>query len=320
MSKEKLALDLAPYSKMSPPEAQSSLTDDIASLTLEASGEINPYMLIAREDGMVVNPERPSKDILFQYSQDTREEKEETKAAIKRRNYLLHLEGNYVVIWLSPPNPYPKSSLDVGIARDFDGLRALESYGISANFSEEECILLGRNVSSLTKDKTEINTPSDLRKTAFLIELDENDNPYDLLEEIIPIPRTWEKIRNGKAKERKKEVKKVSQALVDEKAGLIYKAQGRQLNEIGAFLEREMQQHYPNMDIEGSGCGRSNHEALSNNFIYIDATISGNGRVKITHSESGKFVRKCPYCGKSINSIILPGYKCSCGKEYKGVC
>lgn len=318
----KLALNLTPYKELRKDEALTSLTDDLASLGLETSGEINYYWLIRTRDKKVVNPERPSTDISEQWSDDTEVEKKETKAAKKRKEYLSNHKGNYVVIWIGPPDPYPGGSVDIGISREIGGLRALESYGFGIDFTDEQYTTIGKNISSLSSKGFEIDKPSDLRDKAFLIELAKNDNPYDLLEEIIPLPRIWEKIRGGAAREKKEEFRKFAQKMAKESIGKIRSAGNRrEILEIGANLERQMQRRWERVDFEKSGCGRTNQEALSEyGYTYSHYHIDSSGKITKTHSETGQFVKKCPYCGAIIKRAIEPGYKCSCGNVYKGVC
>lgn len=320
--KEKLALDLSPYKKMPRDEAHTSLSDDIASLSLEASGEINPYILIATRDGKVINPKRPSTDIKHQYSEDTKIEKKEKEAALKRRDYLLNLDGNYIVVWLSPSDPYPRGSLDVGIAREIGGQKALESYGIWVNFTKEQYLQIGKNLSSLSENKNVVENKEDLRKITFLITLDENDNPYDLLEEILPFKGVWERIRNKKAQEDKEKARKEADLITTKALKKLKHARSRrEILEIGADLERQMQTRWSRIDFARSGCGITNAEALNEfSYTYSHHQIDKGGLVNQAHSENGQFVKKCPYCGTVIQRVIKPGYKCSCGNEYKGVC
>lgn len=322
MSKEKLALNLSPYKKMSRNEALTSLSDDIASLALEASGKINPYTLIVAKEGMAINPQRPSTDIKDQLSEDTDIEKVEKEVALKRRDYLLNLEGNYVVVWLSPSNPYPRGSLDVGISRQIQGKKALESYGIGVSFSKEQYIALGKNLSSLSEEKEEVEDIKDLRKTAFLIKLQEQDNPYDLLEEIIPLKGVWEKIKSKKALEKKRQALMKARKMATKRLEKIKGAKTRtDILRVGAGLEREMARTWTMMDIAAKGCGTTNARALNEiAYSFTHSQIDKNGNVTQRHSEVGQYVQKCPYCGAVIGKVIKPGYRCSCGNIYKGVC
>jgi hypothetical protein len=318
MTKEKLALDLK-YLQNSPNnEAAMSLTDDIASLGLEASGQVNPYILVVTKEKKVVSPTRPTKDVCELYSSDTDLERQETKAALKRRDYLLEKDGNFVVIWISPSGPYPSGRLDVGISREIDGLKALESYGININFTDRQYLTLGNNLSSLGENQIVIEQKEDLRENVFLINLNESQDPYDLLEELIPLPNIWENIRNQKAKELKEKYEKQARKLAKKHIKRIKKASNIELFHIGATIEIEMQKMW-NTDIEKEGCGISNLRYLKE-YVFNHQSINSRGNSHFSYSERGKFVKKCPYCGAVINKTIEPGYICSCGKEYKGVC
>lgn len=326
----RLAFDLALYK---PGEARQSaeqkLGADLSTLVLETAARqderITYYTFCQTSDGKIVSPEFSQKaDISSLLRWETQTDILESKATLKIRDYILVQKAPFVVVWISPPEErlgYTEGRMVVGIGKEEERIKIVENYGVCLNCSSTECLNLANRLLSSLGERDFLDSPELLRASPIFIS-PEGIEPLDLMSRLIPLPCIWEKIKSGEAKALRQKAIEDARNVAQEVTSKIKQAQNKwELVKIGAFAEQKMGQLGWEMR-SGSGCGWLNTELLSgiSIFGYSHFHLDHQGTLSLRRNEAGVFVKKCPFCGAAVNRVIRPGYQCSCGKVYQGVC
>ncbi|MFC1790789.1 hypothetical protein ACFLZP_04905 [Patescibacteria group bacterium] len=286
------------------------LAVDLARLVIETAGSqedrITPYTLQATGSGQVISPEFGDDDLITMLTWETPAEKLESKATLRIRDYLLARgEKPALIIWVSPADEslgYSEGRVMVGFSRVIDGLKIAQCYGICADIQTDQ---FGMSTNKL-------------RETPFIFENADMGYLQKMAEQLIPLPDIWARIKSSEARVlHEQALEHARQALLKVQADIV--SNGRSLSpiEFGAHLELEMRSRGWGME-NASSCGATNTDLLQSSFSSFN--VDGAGRQMLTGSEKGTFVRKCPYCGATINRVISPGFTCSCGQTYHGTC
>ncbi|MGB6839290.1 MAG: hypothetical protein WBD86_01925 [Microgenomates group bacterium] len=324
-----LAFNTRLYSQLEEEEAKKQFAADLASLTQElanASERINPFRLIETEEGKIISPEFGQKDIEELLRWETKADILESQATLLIRNYILDQEPPFIIVWISSPDEalgYEEGRLVVGIGKNEGKIKAVENYGICIDYSPEECLTLAEQLLPFSdQEYAPIESTEDLRVTPIFLRPDKNTPPLDFISKIIPLQDVWGKIASGETEKLKKKALKDAQEAAEKFIPEIRAVVNpREFIWLGAEAEEQMMQRGWNMQTSNSSCGFLNSHVLSNtDSSHLHIHIDGHGKATVRKSEKGVFAKKCPYCGVSINKIINPGYKCSCGKEFRGVC
>lgn len=331
---ERRALDFRLYRGLEKKQAEQQLADDLASLFLEISADssqrITPYTWLQTDDDRVIVPEfSQDRDLEETLSWETPADILESKVALKIRDYLLSQnETPFIVVWVSPPNKnlgYPEGRIVAGIGQEKDSLRFIESYGICIDLSPTICVLLGQNLQTLSQNPngSSIDSADQLRATPLFLKPPDNTDPLDYLANLIPLPDVWEKIKSGEAKVLKEQALSDARVIVEALTPQINHAQEDwEFVQLGIEAEQFMMSQGWSARSQ-SGCGALNSElSASGSFTYNHTHVSVDqyGNTASKKSESGTFVKNCPYCGQGINKVIHTGYTCACGQTYLGVC
>lgn len=319
---ERLAFDVARY-RQSGELNLGALAEDLAGWTKEAGtgsdeDRVNPFLLQVTKDGRVINPSLGDRDVALGYADETELEKKETKVGLEMRECLLSQPLGTVAVWISPPGgglKYDEGRMVVGVNSRKDGLRVMESYGISNNFSAEDCLDVAKDLNSICNQDYELLHPEDVRDKVFIVN-EYQGGVWEFLKKVIPLEKVWESIEKGEASIAKREALEDAWAAARRIENTLGQAETRlDYLKAGALLEDFMAER--GRKVVGGSCGMTNNEAMDFR-LFSHLEINADGEVSDGGGESGKFVHSCPQCGKSIKKVIQAGYQCKCGGVYKG--
>lgn len=319
---ERKAFDTARYSH------EEGFIGDLASLAIEFSvnlpleKRINPFVLEVATDGRVVNPALGPSDVAEYYSDETELDRMEKEAGLKMRDCLLCEPEGALSIWISPPGGplnYEEGRIVVGLNKEENGVRLLESYGICTNHDPQHCLDISNQLNGSTNTDCAFDSPEDLRNKVFVV-IPPDGEPWGFLRKIIPMDNVWDSIESGQAHQVKQKALKDAQEVAHKTRPLLFNAQTeREYIHAGAYAERLMQARGWKM-ISGA-CGSLNGDLMNNEgmFIHSHFQLNPTGEIVGAKTEIGKFVRRCGKCGKEINKVIKAGYRCPCcGGIYEG--
>lgn len=307
------------------------LAADLAALVLETSSGITHYTFVETENGQVVCPQYPGVDVAEILAWDTPADTLESLATLKIRDFILSNDSeNDIVAWILPPNEtlgYPEGRMVIGFSHQSkNGLTVVEKYGLVTRNSLEESLSLGNQLFSISNSPnlSTINSAEVLRGHPFFIRPPEGIDPLEFLSQHLPLPNdTWENIKSGRAKALGERVYKFAQEATEEHFDSLQQTQSQAgFINIGALMEEEMMRLAGWKPRVGSGCGTLNSEVSASwgtSFIHFQHRLNLQGETTYK-TESSTFVKKCPYCEKTINQVIEPGYRCSCGQVFTGSC
>ncbi|AKM83149.1 hypothetical protein A2422_03785 [Candidatus Woesebacteria bacterium RIFOXYC1_FULL_31_51] len=295
MSKEQfIALDLRRYDT---PQKLASLNNDTASLVIEASNtgnpRVNPHHYIKRERNKVIAPGIDRRDVSEMFVRND----PLTPAGEEIRKLLLEDTENFAYVWISPPNPWPETRIDIGAKRITKSKKFeyFESYGISTTLSKDDCLKLGQLLVSVSSNNYLFpQNLDDLKSIVIKLEIPPEKDPFSYLSEIIKLPEKeiFQSILDGTA------VKNKAKAL--KKATIVNKPIMKNLSviysnpfEYGAYIETEMEKAGFGMNLEKSGCGKSNITLLNTNGLNTETQTLAFGY----SDEYGSLEFPCPSCG-----------------------
>lgn len=313
--------------------AEQRLASDLAALALETTrapeNRITPFTFVQTGKGRIECPEFANRDILETLRWKTASDILESKATLTIRDFILsQKEIPFIIIWISPPDKklgYSEGRMVVGIGREKDELKIVENYGICIDFSSETCLLLGEQLLQFSENKkySRIDSVDQLRATPIFMNPPKGIEPLDFIAQFIPFPDVWEKIKSGEARALKEQALKDARAIAQRIMPKVIRG-ANQWDYIVAGAQAEQWMAKVGWVMRAnSGCGFLNTELLSSIvsvFSHSHLHLNNQGELVLKKSEAGVFVKKCPFCGRDINKVIQPGYKCACGQTYSGVC
>lgn len=321
---ERLAFEVSRYRQ---PEGLNlgALAEDLAGWTKEAGvgpdvDRVNPFRLQV-EGNKVINPALSDKDVALGYVDGSKLEKKEKKAGLEIRECLLNKPLGTISIWISPPgglSEYSEGRMVVGVNSTKNGLRVMESYGISNHFSAKDCLKIARDLSNLSDQNYELKNPEDIRDKVFLVS-EYQGNVWEFLQKVIPLQKVWESIEKGEANRAKEEALEDAWEAARKIENILGQAETRyDFLRAGALLEDFMAER--GRQVVGSSCGMTNNEAIDNfeTGLFTHVEMTADGEVSDGSGETGKFIISCPNCGRIIKKVIQAGYRCPCGGVYKG--
>lgn len=321
MRTENLAYNIDSYKRKSP----QAFVADVSSLVLEASAKqdqrITPYFLRATPQGKVISPAYGDTDIAESFKLKTAIDYHEREATLKIKEIILTQEKPFVVVWISPPdenNGYKEGRLQVGFGSKQGFFNVVENYGICVKWSADECLSLGKRLMSLSKGG-EINSASDLRATPICLPLPGGENPIDFVAQQIDLPKVWENIKSGEAKKLQEKAIADANRAMEKLFGRIQEASTKEERvAAGAAIMSEM--HSSGWDTSSDACPGSFYSDSVSAYTSFGYQVGENGSASLVNSELGVFCRECPFCHRTINAKIYPGYRCSCGQVFTGAC
>jgi hypothetical protein len=245
---------------------QKALERDTAALVIESSGEIHNFFLALLADGRVVNPSvSKTKDVARFYAIDSPQTLKEREAGLKVRQALINKPEGTLLVWISPPGGefnYEEGRFEIARIRNILGIKVLQSYGIPLqNVSPEYCEKLFLMLEEFSSDPAQnINSPEDLRNKIVTFSSPDGSNWLNFLPTVFPeLKPIFTKIKNGETHHLKMKAIKDSKKVV--KKSLETKTyQNRDLIELGAGIERQMQSL--GWNLKGRGCGVLNSDLL----------------------------------------------------------
>lgn len=313
---KEIALDLRRYDT---PEKMSSLINDTASLSIEASDQnisrVNPSYLVKKNNDYVIAPGRDKRDVLSMFVPS----KKDTEAAIQIRDMLINDNKNNVYIWISPSGEWPESRVQIGLKKStksgkFDYLKR---YDISTKLSPDDCLRIAQVLISLSDEKTDYPlSAKDLYGFIIKLNIPNDTNPLEYLKEFIVFPEKniWQDILEGVADKNKAKaltVAKVATREVRQNPHVIYTSP----IEYGAYIETLMKYAGFGMDPEKFGCGSSNITAISSKIPNYYENVSTVFDYKDQYGSLrfccpkcgatntrpiGELISNCQYCGGSV--------------------
>ena len=319
----KLAFDTSLYRFSS---GLQDLASDLSALALESAQEseerITPYQMVVVQGTGVIYSET-GRDIQEGLRWESPADVFESEATLAIREQILqNQQERFLIVWISSPDldlGYSEGRLVIGYSQWIDNLFYVQSYGICTENSAARHLQWGKDLLTFSQSQKNISLKDadHLRTTPILINLTENDDPFDYLEEIINLPEIWARIKSGAADDLKEAALKKAQVIAQKANATLLRARTREdFVRVGAYLEKEMQEAM-GYQFRAGACGGSLN---SNIFSFRHQHISfKSGQLIVLRSE-GVFVRNCPFCGRPIGKIIQPGYKCVCGEVYTGEC
>lgn len=295
------------------------LERDTAALVIETGGFIHSFFLAVLPDGSVINPGiNKTKDVESYYSDETLQTRDEKVAGLKIRQAVKDEPADTLVAWISPPGgefDYKEGRFEIGRVRELLGIKILQCYGIPMKeVTPDYCESLFLMLEEFSdKSSQNINSPDDLRDKISIFNSADNSFWLDFLSHALPeMSEIFAKIKDGEVhhlkmkaiKDAKEEIKKEFEDVEISKKNLI---------STGARIEWGMQSR--GWDLSGGGCGYLNSDLIGmQNVGFFGTTLFFGSEAR------PMFVKKCPYCDKEYNKILLPGFKCNCGQIFKGIC
>ncbi|HWA52301.1 MAG TPA: hypothetical protein VG895_04560 [Patescibacteria group bacterium] len=313
----KKVFDTAIYKKYSLKKRSWVIAHDLAGLVIEAGDRnleerINPWYIAITQEGKIINL-TSREEVAVNFGNNNELSSAETAGAIDfYYQKAKQAKENEFIISFSPSggnSPYKESRINIAKVRHLLGMKVLECYGIPSKLSPQDLLLLADKL-LIKEGKDLIFNPDDLRQAAFLTSnLDFLDLDSKALEEI------------KKGAPRKIKSRAVWDALPIAKQMSIeleFAVHERDYIRSGAAAERLMQEK--GWKINTYACPGSLNQELEFRFGNYVMDGMGNFRQANLGEKKAKYVKECPYCHKVIEKKIEPGYQCSCGQVFEGVC
>jgi hypothetical protein len=305
------------------------IANDLAGLVLEAGDRpledrINPWYIAITPEGNAINL-LSRENVTKNFNTKTLLSRSETKGATDfYYNKALNAKPGDFIFWFSPSegnSPYKEARINVAKVRTLFGLKVLECYGIPSKISPQEILEIANYFQIMSEDKVS-SDPEELRELAILWPTIVGENTWEIFEKAVKLDsNAWETIKTGKSRKVKNEAYKAALPAAKRLNEDLKKAQAP-FDFIKAGARAEMHMIQNGFNINSEGCpGVFNSELLQKSMAVLGIDALGNYR-KTTFSgeKKSKYVKKCPYCDATIEKIIEPGYKCSCGQVFEGVC
>lgn len=317
-TKERLAFDLSLYPFSEPVLLRRRLETDLAFYVID-QGNIEPqkrttlYTFTVTEDGRVID-DNTRQNLLSCLSEDTLIDILETAAARTSCEFFIK-NSNGFSVWLSPlGSGYTESRIIISQIKQEGGKKKVVNYNVCGNLAFNDCALIWKKLASLfAADSTPPKGDDALRKTPFFAsQIPEGVGTLEILE-VVRAPReVWINIENGEVMEKIEQAKKDASEVVQMALPQIIRATGS-LDYVrnGALLETLMSKRGWHLQANGP-CGLTN-------LYLVEKQARAPGNI-LEIFLRGKFVQKCPFCHTEIQKIIEPGYRCSCGRAYLGLC
>ncbi len=306
---ERLAFDCSSFT------SPSEIPIGLASLFIEARDtqeiekRIVPYRFQKIGD-KVISPEWGGDDIAEYFSLETERDRQESQAGLKVRQALIDQPEGTAVIWLSPPTEgYPEGRISIGKIVWENNVKEMHCYGIAAKFSEEKFSYLAEKFGN--DDQVNLDK---LRSQVFVLSSNDYEDPWQVLKIKLPLGKIWTEIETKRAGLRKERFRRDAEMVVESMPDYMWSISRVRM---GAYLERGMERMGHQVNSVKSGCGGLNKDLFASPPMRV--LNSPNGII-LTKESKGVYVKECPYCHKKINQVIFPGYKCQCGKTFRGVC
>lgn len=298
-----------------------SLKNDAASMLLEHEG-ITPVVMCATSKGTVVCPAYDGTTDVVDLCKGDREidilEREETK---RIKEIILSQDKPFISIWISSPDEkynYESGRLQVGFGQKVGYLNVSTGYNITVGWSADNCLAVGNQLSALSGGQR-FSSTNQLRVTPICLELPAGEKPLDFIAHQIDLPDVWQKIRSSEVVKMQEEAIADVNKVIDEEIHLrIQRAKTEEeRRSIGAEIIEGLRS--TGRDIDRDVCPGSFYSDSVTSFASFSCQVSENG-VSLANSEFGVFCKECPYCHRTINAKIYPGYRCSCGQVFTGAC
>lgn len=279
--------------------------ENLASELQEYQKIPDPYYFSIGSSGKLLDPRTKMPIQEFIVARNIIEERE-YQAFLKIQEWAKD-NNSGVILWISPPDHksgYFCSKFTISELINKAGEKRLHNTAI-LNFEDgQACLKIAQKISP----SSSINNPEELRSTLISVELPLGVTWVNFLERHIPPKGVWEQIKTLTHEKKKQDARRIA----EEAVGLITKNKtfAKEIK-IKVKLDSPAKEYYedPCFLSDSYSCPPGN-------------TILNAGSVFLEYSqifqERGKFIKKCGTCGKEINKIIKPGYKCSCGGMYKG--
>lgn len=328
-----MAFNVGLYAGLEPTEAQRRLASDLSTLALELAQtpeeRITPYLLTQTPDGRVISPDFSQADISELLRWETREDFLESEATLRIRDYILtEKKSPFVVVWISPANEkagYDEGRIVVGLGERIEGLNRVETYGICVNFKPGEDFFLANALREVAEgeDFSPVRSKEELVTSPVFLKPPEGTEPLDFISQLIHLPEVWKRVKSGEVAALKNQAFEDARRTAGHFMPQIYRSGGQEeFILVGAQMEQAMMTRGWEMR-RNSGCGALNSDLVAfpgaSPFVHTHSQVDTQGNISV-RSESGTFVKNCPYCGKTINTVISAGYTCSCGEKYLGIC
>lgn len=296
-----------------------ALASNLSSMVLEGYG-ITPFIYCSTPQDTVISPAYGNDDIAS-FKLEKPIHHLEQQATLKIKEIILSQDEPFAVVWISPPDEkygYKEGRLQVGFGRKQGYIKVVENYGIRVNWSAQDCLSLGNNLAELS-DNEEIASIDKLRSTAFNLRLPPDIDPVDFIAGKIDLPEVWEEIKNGEAKRMQEKAVADANRAVEKLFPQVQTALTKEERvAAGSAVVGEMQSS--GWDISPDICPGSFYSESVSAFASFNYQVGENGSVNLVSSELGVFCRECPYCHRTINKIIYPGFRCACGEVFTGAC
>lgn len=322
MPQERLSLDFRLYIPSGESDswkaAENRLAHDLATLYQETAP--HPEQRITQYDFEVMPKEElvfcpdydDKRDIREMLSWKTPGDQLESKATLRICDFLLTREPPFIITWILPPNKemgYPEGRLVIGTYRLEDQRKMVHNYGLCLDFPREYYSYFAQElISRSIKPDKKLTSLEELRETPIFIQLSPDDDPLDLISQLIHAPEVWKRIRSGQAQERQKRALEDARPNAQRRMTEIRtSAPGRfELIQIGARAEREMERAGWEKGPD-SGCGLSNTKLLSS--LKTNQVGAKHTSINLNTEKVGE--NKVACCGKLWNK----GQVCLlCGK------
>jgi rRNA maturation endonuclease Nob1 len=275
---------------------------------------VHSYFLTKVDADWIIDARRGDKHIDSFYSGETPFDLREKVIGLELANTLVKYPSRTIAVHISPPGGplnYPEGRIQVGLNRKEMGITFSEWYGIPTPFNNAHHLYMGYSLSEISEGTTPKDSES-LRDHIFIIECDEEVNPWDLLSKRIPLQYVWEKIKSGQIIEETRETHNHAVEAVKE----TLKDSPKVMNSwdairIGAVAEENMGKR--GYQITSAECGVSNSDILNKYLITLQGSTKIDQNGQITY-----WVNYCGKCCATIKDWIKDGYVCeSCGGVYR---
>lgn len=265
--------------------------EEISSLSLESRRIPDPYFFdFDKVTGKLISPQTGCL-VEDSVQNDTPLQKAEFQALLEIQAFVTDSDSGKS-FWISPPFPgvYPTAKLIVSEIETSGQNKRLFNRAILFDGNSEICHQMAK---ILTEDGDSFEIQN-LRSTPIFWSGEVDTDWLTLVEEFLLEESQPEQIRNGTDFQEKQVTLKFSGMLYDK---LILSA---------GFDDGEIKKEVAT--------------GMFGNFsISCPHMVTPINRFK-ENSDKSAFVRKCPYCKKSIMRVISKGFHCSCGETYLGIC
>lgn len=219
----------------------------------------------------------------------------ESRAAEEFWEHMVDADIGSVAMTISPSggtSPYKDARINIGLKISED---CVEFYGIVTELSPARLLSLYNRLSKFSETNTNLYSPEELREVALLLNIPNQESPWDFLEEMLPLDsNVWQSIKKGLPWKIKKELSQETRAITQEMSKRLDSARSeRQFISIGAWGERMMQEK--GMQLLGKSCpGATNTDLLNlSNSPPSLIDVFGNTREVVWTYHIGN----CIHCG-----------------------